>query len=61
MTWVKQLVDMGAYAKSFATLKLGESHYYFHASLGALMFPIALHLDVSSARLFDKATTRAIV
>jgi multiple sugar transport system substrate-binding protein len=41
MTWVKQLVDMGAYAKSFATLKLGESHYYFHTSPGALMFPIA--------------------
>jgi multiple sugar transport system substrate-binding protein len=41
MTWVKQLVDMGAYPKSLATLKLGESHYYFHTSPGALMFPIA--------------------
>ena len=41
MTWVKQLVDMGAYPKSFATLKLGESHYYFHTNPGALMFPIA--------------------
>jgi len=41
MTWVKQLVDAGAYPKSFATLKLGESHYYFHTNPGALMFPIA--------------------
>jgi multiple sugar transport system substrate-binding protein len=41
LTWVKQLVDMGAYPKNFATLKLGESHYYFHTSPGALMFPIA--------------------
>jgi multiple sugar transport system substrate-binding protein len=41
MTWVKQLVDMGAYPKSFATLKLGESHYYFHTNPGALTFPIA--------------------
>jgi len=41
MTWVKQLVDIGAYPKSFATLKLGESHYYFHTNPGALMFPIA--------------------
>jgi multiple sugar transport system substrate-binding protein len=32
MTWVKQLVDAGAYPKSFATLKLGESHYYFGSS-----------------------------
>ena len=40
LTWVKQLVDMGAYPKNFATLKLGESHYYFHTSPGALMFPI---------------------
>ena len=41
MTWVKQLVDAGLYPKSLATLKLGESHYYFHTSPGALMFPIA--------------------
>ncbi|HWT79224.1 MAG TPA: extracellular solute-binding protein, partial [Candidatus Methylomirabilis sp.] len=39
-TWVKQLVDAGAYPKSFATLKLGESHYYFHTKPGALMFPM---------------------
>ncbi|HEX7466500.1 MAG TPA: hypothetical protein VF309_07660, partial [Usitatibacter sp.] len=41
MTWVKQLVDAGAYSKSFSTLKLGESHFYFHTNPGALMFPIA--------------------
>ena len=38
--WVKELVDAGAYPKSFATLKLGESHYYFHTKPGALMFPM---------------------
>ncbi|MEN0073343.1 MAG: extracellular solute-binding protein [Paracraurococcus sp.] len=41
MRWVRQLVDMGAYPRSLATLKLGESHYYFHTNPGALMFPIA--------------------
>ncbi|HSW03912.1 ABC transporter substrate-binding protein [Aquabacterium sp.] len=41
MTWVRQLVDAGAYPKSLSTLKLGESHYYFHTNPGALMFPIA--------------------
>jgi multiple sugar transport system substrate-binding protein len=38
--YVKELVDAGAYPKSFATLKLGESHYYFHTKPGALMFPM---------------------
>lgn len=41
MNWVKELVDDGAYPKSFSTLKLGESHYYFHTNPGAMMFPIA--------------------
>jgi len=41
MTWVRQMVDGGLYPKSMATLKLGESHYYFHTNPGALMFPIA--------------------
>lgn len=36
MTWVKGLVDAGAYSKSFMTLKLGESHYYFHTNPGSL-------------------------
>lgn len=39
MTWVKQLVDMGAYPKSFSTMKLGESHVYFYSTPGALTFP----------------------
>ncbi len=38
--YVGELVEMGAYPKSFATLKLGESHYYFHTSPGGLMFPM---------------------
>lgn len=41
LNWVKQLIDMGLYPKSIATLKLGESHYYFHTNPGALTFPIA--------------------
>ena len=40
MTWVKELVDAGAYPKNFMTLKLGESHYYFYQKPGALMFPV---------------------
>jgi len=40
LKYVKELVDAGAYPKSFATLKLGESHYYFHTKPGALMFPM---------------------
>jgi multiple sugar transport system substrate-binding protein len=39
MTWFKGLVDAGAYPKSFATLKLGESHYYFYQNPGSLTFP----------------------
>ncbi|MGF6528790.1 ABC transporter substrate-binding protein [Variovorax sp. PvP013] len=41
MTWVKQLVDAGMFPRSMATMKLGESHYYFHTNPGALTFPIA--------------------
>jgi len=37
---VKQLVDAGGYPKSFSTLKLGESHYYFHTKPQGLMFPM---------------------
>src|SRR5262249_14052153 len=40
LTFVKSLVDAGAYPKSFATIKLGESHYYFHTKPGSLMFPM---------------------
>jgi multiple sugar transport system substrate-binding protein len=41
LTWVKQLVDAGAYPKDFMTIKLGESFYYFYSKPGALMFPLA--------------------
>lgn len=40
LRYVKSLVDAGAYPKSFSTLKLGESHYYFHTQPGGLMFPM---------------------
>jgi multiple sugar transport system substrate-binding protein len=39
-TWVKQLVDAGAYPKDFMTLKLAESHTYFYRKPGALMLPM---------------------
>ena len=39
MTWIKELVDAGAYPKSFSTLKLGESHFYFYGTPGSLTFP----------------------
>jgi multiple sugar transport system substrate-binding protein len=39
-TWVKQLVDAGAYPKNFMTLKLGESHYYFYQKPGSLTLPM---------------------
>jgi multiple sugar transport system substrate-binding protein len=39
-TWVKELVDAGAYPKNFMTLKLGESHQYFYRKPGSLLFPM---------------------
>jgi multiple sugar transport system substrate-binding protein len=41
LTWFKGLVDAGAFPKSFSTLKLGESHYYFYQTPGAVTFPDA--------------------
>jgi len=38
--YVDDLVQAGAYPKTFATMKLGESHYYFHTKPGGLMFPL---------------------
>lgn len=35
---VRQLVEAGALPESFSSLKLGESHVYFHTNPGALMF-----------------------
>jgi multiple sugar transport system substrate-binding protein len=41
LTWFKGLVDAGGFPKSFSTLKLGESHYYFYQTPGAVTFPDA--------------------
>jgi multiple sugar transport system substrate-binding protein len=38
--FVGDLVEQGGYPKSFSTLKLGESHYYFHTNPGGLLFPM---------------------
>jgi multiple sugar transport system substrate-binding protein len=38
--YVESLVKAGAYPKSFSTLKLGESHYYFHTKPGGVIFPL---------------------
>ena len=40
MQMVEGWVKAGMYPKSFSTLKLGESHYYFHTKPGALIFPV---------------------
>jgi multiple sugar transport system substrate-binding protein len=39
LTWMKSLIDAGAYPKSISTLKLGEAHFYFYSTPGALTFP----------------------
>ncbi len=36
--FVKSMIDAGALPNTFSTLKLGESHYYFHTKPGALTF-----------------------
>jgi multiple sugar transport system substrate-binding protein len=38
--YMKQVIDAGAYPKTFTTLKLGESHAYFHTTPGGLTFPL---------------------
>ena len=38
--YMKQVIDAGAYPSTFATLKLGESHYYFYNKPGGLTFPL---------------------
>ncbi len=40
LTYFKSLVDAGAFPKSISTLKLGESHYYFYQTPGAVTFTI---------------------
>ena len=38
LEFVKAVIDAKALPNSFSTLKLGESHFYFHTKPGALMF-----------------------
>ncbi len=38
LTVVKQIIDAGALPANFSSLKLGESHFYFHTKPGSLMF-----------------------
>ena len=38
--YMKQVIDAGAYPETFTTMKLGESHYYFHTKPGGLTFPL---------------------
>jgi multiple sugar transport system substrate-binding protein len=39
LTWMKGMIDAGAYPRSMSTLKLGEAHFYFYSSPGAVIFP----------------------
>ena len=50
--YMKQVIDAGAYPKTFTTLKLGESHAYFHTSPGGLTFPLG---SWYSSRAFNPA------
>lgn len=38
--YMKDVIDAGAYPRTFTTLRLGESHIYFHTRPGGLMFPL---------------------
>ena len=38
LTFVKQVIDAQSLPSSFSTLKLGESHFYFHTKPGSLLF-----------------------
>lgn len=39
-TYIRDLADAGAFPKSIASLKLGESHGYFYNNPGGLLFPM---------------------
>jgi len=39
--YMSQVINAGAYPESFTTLKLGESHIYFHTNPGGVTFPLA--------------------
>lgn len=51
--YMKQVIDAGAYPRTFTTLKLGESHYYFHTKPGGLTFPLG---SWYSSRAFNDAS-----
>lgn len=38
--YLEELVKLRAYPRTFTTLRLGESHLYFHTKPGGLMFPL---------------------
>ena len=38
--YLQELVEAGAYPRTFTTMRLGESHLYFHTKPGGLMFPL---------------------
>ncbi|MGX1500543.1 ABC transporter substrate-binding protein [Roseibium aggregatum] len=40
LDYMESLIEAGAYPRSFATMKLGESHYYFYSNPGGLMLPM---------------------
>jgi multiple sugar transport system substrate-binding protein len=44
----------GAYPKTFTTLKLGESHYYFHTKPGGLTFPLGSWYSSRAFNIPDK-------
>jgi multiple sugar transport system substrate-binding protein len=39
-SYMKQVIDAGAYPKSFTSMNLGESHLYFYSKPGGLMLPM---------------------
>jgi len=40
LTYIKELVDAGAFPPSISTMKLGESHTYFYSNPGGLTLPM---------------------
>ena len=40
MKYYKELIDLGAYAKTFSSMTLADAHRYFHTEQKACMFPV---------------------
>jgi hypothetical protein len=58
--YVQELVEAGAYPRTFTTMRLGESHVYFHTSPGGLTFPLAAGIPAApSTRRTPAASPRA--